>query len=798
MEKMADFTQRSQEEKDHIAQLHNTINKLREKVHDYEEREKEHKKDLVLKTQAMIQIKKVVEAETIQFVEQSRQLAERIEEVKELKQRCESYQLEAEELRSAIGSLQKDTSGMERVIESQLEQDLNSMQFELDEKSEKVAKLTSQISELHEEIEYLKSENNREKTRADNLELSKEALIGKIEALDSLNLEEKTKIGILETELENLQKKINDKDLMCNNKAETIDKHHQTSPSKSLEEKSVSDEVQAKLASLASDKQILLKNEEIYKKELSSRAETITMLQDKFKQMNDYVDQEERINAQTLKEFENLRVEYNELTERFNSSAGELKKLENQERTSKKIIKDLKDDINNKIKKIDSLKEALDEINKTAEKADAEVQVNEGNNSQGIFNGLESETVAENMQSSTKPKEEHLLLIDVSEKNLQLESQISEMLAQTEHHLEQIRMLEEKCQSQESLLVSKESELTQLLEKDNQTLVAFEHFKIEADTQKDTLAKRDQQLKEILEQFAILKGQYEQTSTKARNLKFEQGSMITELKEKQVTIDEISNKLHEQTEQVTRLSQQLQAAYSSDQQSKSTKAALMSLQSEKQDLEDTLRIKDDQLADLENHVTNLNHKLKTLETSCSIMNEQIVALSEKQITENQDQIINLEAELMNSKSRIQELEDMLNQLQADRDSVQALLGKEQANLTIYTKTIEDLESNLSEKVQLIAQLEEEQKRLDLSATREEYSQSGRQISSYIEQIENLESQLKEAQRDLEDMTDQKNKIIDNLSRNIKQNAPLLIEKEQEIIRLTEKLDSSEQIIQKMS
>jgi chromosome segregation ATPase len=108
---------------------------------------------------------------------------------------------------------------------------------------------------------------------------------------------------------------------------------------------------------------------------------------------------------------------------------------------------------------------------------------------------------------------------------------------------------------------------------------------------------------------------------------------------------------------------------------------------------------------------------------------------------------------MNSKSRIQELEDMLNQLQADRDSVQALLGKEQANLTIYTKTIEDLESNLSEKVQLIAQLEEEQKRLDLSATREEYSQSGRQISSYIEQIENLESQLKEAQRDLEDMTD---------------------------------------------
>jgi chromosome segregation ATPase len=254
MEKMADFTQRSQEEKDHIAQLHNTINKLREKVHDYEEREKEHKKDLVLKTQAMIQIKKVVEAETIQFVEQSRQLAERIEEVKELKQRCESYQLEAEELRSAIGSLQKDTSGMERVIESQLEQDLNSMQFELDEKSEKVAKLTSQISELHEEIEYLKSENNREKTRADNLELSKEALIGKIEALDSLNLEEKTKIGILETELENLQKKINDKDLMCNNKAETIDKHHQTSPSKSLEEKSVSDEVQAKLASLASDK----------------------------------------------------------------------------------------------------------------------------------------------------------------------------------------------------------------------------------------------------------------------------------------------------------------------------------------------------------------------------------------------------------------------------------------------------------------------------------------------------------------------------------------------------------------
>jgi hypothetical protein len=158
------------------------------------------------------------------------------------------------------------------------------------------------------------------------------------------------------------------------------------------------------------------------------------------------------------------------------------------------------------------------------------------------------------MQSSTKPKEEHLLLIDVSEKNLQLESQISEMLAQTEHHLEQIRMLEEKCQSQESLLVSKESELTQLLEKDNQTLVAFEHFKIEADTQKDTLAKRDQQLKEILEQFAILKGQYEQTSTKARNLKFEQGSMITELKEKQVTIDEISNKLHEQTEQVTRLS----------------------------------------------------------------------------------------------------------------------------------------------------------------------------------------------------------------------------------------------------
>lgn len=135
----------------------------------------------------------------------------------------------------------------------------------------------------------------------------------------------------------------------------------------------MSDEVQAKLASLASDKQILMRNEEIYKKELNSRAEAITMLQDKFKQMNDYVDQEERIHAQTLKEFEELRAEYNSLTERFNTNATEIKKLENQDRTSKKIIKDLKDDINSKIRKIESLKETLDELNnKQVEKRDTE------------------------------------------------------------------------------------------------------------------------------------------------------------------------------------------------------------------------------------------------------------------------------------------------------------------------------------------------------------------------------------------------------------------------------------------
>lgn len=82
-------------------------------------------------------------------------------------------------------------------------------------------------------------------------------------------------------------------------------------------------------------------------------------------------------------------------------------------------------------------------------------------------------------------------------------------------------------------------------------------------------------------------------------------------------------------------------------------------------------------------------------------------------------------------------------------------------------------------------------------TQEDYPQSARNHSSYANQIESLESQLREAQRDLEDVTSQKNKIIDNLSQNIKQNAPLLIEKEQEIIKLTEKLDESEQRVQRM-
>lgn len=54
LEKMAEFTQRSQEEKNHLAQLHATISELRSKILEFEEKEKEHKKDLVLKTQAMI------------------------------------------------------------------------------------------------------------------------------------------------------------------------------------------------------------------------------------------------------------------------------------------------------------------------------------------------------------------------------------------------------------------------------------------------------------------------------------------------------------------------------------------------------------------------------------------------------------------------------------------------------------------------------------------------------------------------------------------------------------------------
>lgn len=141
----------------------------------------------------------------------------------------------------------------------------------------------------------------------------------------------------------------------------------------------------------------------------------------------------------------------------------------------------------------------------------------------------------EERASETEQQEEKdsKVAADLAIRNSELEERISEILDQCAGLRNQVLELEAEALTRDALLREKENELLLISEKELPDFTSINQLKEETEASKDLLAKRDQQLKELLEQFAMLKTKYEQTSATAKTLKNEQGQLISELKEKQ-------------------------------------------------------------------------------------------------------------------------------------------------------------------------------------------------------------------------------------------------------------------------